>query len=718
MNLRSRLLACGAFAVTGLLLGQADRAQAADTASSAAAPTEVETLVVTASRRAETLLNVPQAVQAISSQTLAQNGVEDLHSTISLIPGATETSEEAGGTEVYTIRGVAASLTFGDSTVGFYLDEFGFSIPGEPFAPSTDVYDVQRIEVLRGPSGTLYGQGSLGGTIKILTNDPDFNGYYGSVRGTFGSTDTGSLSYGTDLMVNAPLVGDVLGVRAVFSASRLGGYVDYPFIPLKNGNDVDTVSGRVKVLLEPTPKLKITLAYWGDSVDTKISNRMDSFNPYEANDLGGKLPVAYSLFSANINYDLGFANLLSSTNYLFETSGAIADGNQGPPFGVYHIVFADRNGAISQEFRISSQGEKTINYVAGLYFQKSYLNHGELIDLSGSTVPPAAPEIGETGFERTDSTQYAVYGELSANLLNGLLTPVVGGRYFDENRSLNGVTALSLFGGPGVPTADSTAGNDKAFTPRFLLGVHPSPHGMFYLEASEGFRSGYIQSHATVAAYAAFGLPAVTVNPADKLWNFEAGEKWSLFGGALYNEISVYDFIWNRAQLQYSPGGLGGVIVVGDVRGYGVDLTLRYRTPLSGFSLGLIGNANNTTLSNVNPIATSVSPWFADGKQLPGNSAFTGTLDAEYQTPLPNSSFHLVLDGRLVYRSRSEDSVTGRWAANTGLINFRAGVSDNTRSLFVFIDNATEDRGPSNIDSGRYQVPYPREYGVTLETKF
>ena len=283
------------------------------------------------------------------------------------------------------------------------------------------------------------------------------------------------------------------------------------------------------------------------------------------------------------------------------------------------------------------------------------------------------------------------------------MVPDVGGRYFTEHRTLAGVTYLSLFGGTPTPTANSTGGNDSAFTPKFSIGFHPSPNGMFYLEASEGFRSGYIQSHATVDTYEALGLPALTVNPADTLWNFEAGEKWSFLSGKLYNEIALYDFIWDHAQLQYSPGGLGGVISIGNVRGQGVDLTLRYITPVPGLQLGLIGNANNTTLENVNPTATAVAPWFANGKQLPGTSSLTGTVDAEYRTPLPNSPFAFELDGRLVYRSKSEDSVTGRWAADTALFNLRAGIADGKRSLFLFVNNATEDRGPSSIELGRYR---------------
>ncbi len=215
---------CGAFAVTGLLLGQGltARLPAAEAASSAATESS---LIVTASRRARRRCSrrCPGGAGHFVPDLSAERSGGP-HSTLSL-PAPPRRPRRGSRHAKSTPSAASASETFGD-TVGFYLDEFGFSIPGEPFAP--DVYDVQRIEVLRGQPG-LYGQGSIGGTIKILTNDPDFTSYYGSVRGTFrvNRHRLAELRHGPD---GQRAAGRACLVRAVFSASRLGGYVDYPFI--------------------------------------------------------------------------------------------------------------------------------------------------------------------------------------------------------------------------------------------------------------------------------------------------------------------------------------------------------------------------------------------------------------------------------------------------------------------------------------------------------
>src|SRR5690554_4767786 len=141
------------------------------TASSSASAQEVDggqadnVIVVTAQLREQNILDVPQAVQAIGATELKNSGVESLADVISMIPSATTGSTISAGSNTFQIRGVAAAETDGDSTVGFYLDNFAFSLPGRPYAPSVDFYDLERVEVLRGPSGTLYGLGSLGGTI-------------------------------------------------------------------------------------------------------------------------------------------------------------------------------------------------------------------------------------------------------------------------------------------------------------------------------------------------------------------------------------------------------------------------------------------------------------------------------------------------------------------------------------------------------------------------
>jgi outer membrane receptor protein involved in Fe transport len=672
----------------------------------------IETVTVTASRREQALIDVPQAVQALTAEQLSRNGVTDLKSSLALVPSASMPAEMSAGTEVFQIRGVSASQTIGDSTTGFYLDEFAFSIPGLPFAPSTNLYDLKRVEVLRGPSGTLYGQGSLGGTIKVLTNDPDLNLVEGSMRASASSTQDGSPSYSADAMVNIPIIEDTLAVRGVLSFERIGGYVDIPNMNLKDGNSVDSISGRLKVLYQATEKLRISLAFWGNNTKTGFTNRMDGINPYYANDTGfGQSPVNYKLFTGNIEYDLGFADLLSTTGYLNQGTNLIAIGSQ-PTFGTYNIATLGRAHAFSQEVRLTSKTDGLINYVAGAFYRHS--DYASNQDFSVTI-----PGFLATTNNKTSSVGWAVYGEVSANLLGGRLIPTIGGRYFHEHRTLDGTSIFTVFTPPSTTVSgDTRDGNNAAFTPRFNLAYHVTDNGMFYAEIAKGFRSGAVQSNASVQALGLLGIAASTALGPDTLWNYEVGTKWKFLDNTLQVEAALYNFNWKKAQLQFSPAGINGIISAGDVQGRGADLTLVYLTPIEGLRLSAVANINSTELQDVQPAITALLPWLADGKQLPGTPRFTGSLNVDYIAPLGNSPYMLNLIGRYTYNSKQKDIVTGMDAANLNLLSFRAGISDDTKSLMFFVENATNERGPAAVDSGRYVTPFPRQIGVTFEQRF
>jgi iron complex outermembrane receptor protein len=444
--------------------------------------TQLSEVVVTVERREQTLMNVPQAVQAITGAELQRQGYTDLIDTIRMIPGASIPATISAGTEVYQIRGVAAGQAIGDSTVGFYLDEFAFSIPGLPFAPSTNVYDLQRVEVVRGPSGTLYGQGSLGGTIKVLTNPPKLDVWEGSLELSGSTTSDGAPNGSGSGMINIPLEPGKMALRGVFSVDHLGGYVDLPHLGEKDANYKTEIFGRVKLLVTPTDRLRIILGYWHDDVQQGVTNRMDSFNPPTANDTGpGKSPLSYSLYTSDIEYDLGFASLLSSTGYLDERFFLVAVGSQ-PAFGNYNITTGNYAKSISQEFRLTSKAEGPLNWVAGAFYRDSKI-------LATSSFSVTIPGLTATSDNLTTSKSWAVYGEASLKMFGGHLIPTVGGRYFSDDRALHENSGLLLYGPPPQnlgPFLETINGTNSAFSPHFNLAWHPNSQGMVYVEVAKG----------------------------------------------------------------------------------------------------------------------------------------------------------------------------------------------------------------------------------------
>ncbi|MDB5483859.1 MAG: fyuA [Caulobacteraceae bacterium] len=675
--------------------------------------TQLSEVVVTVERREETLMNVPQAVQAISGAELERLGYTDLIDTIRMIPGASIPATISAGTEVYQIRGVAAGQAIGDSTVGFYLDEFAFSIPGLPFAPSANVYDLQRVEVVRGPSGTLYGQGSLGGTIKVLTNPPKLDVWEGSLSFSGSSTSDGAPNGSADGMLNIPVVPGKLALRGVLSFDHLGGYVDLPHLGVKDANDKTEIFGRAKLLFVPTDRLRITLGYWRDDVQQGVTNRMDQFDPPTANDTGpGKSPLSYSLYTGDIDYDLGFADLLSATGYLDESFSLVAVGSQ-PAFGNYNITTGNFVKSLSEEVRLTSKSAGPFNWVAGAFYRDS-----EIRATSAFTV--TIPGLTATSDNLTTSHSWAIYGEASLKLFGGHLIPTVGGRYFSDDRALQENSGLLLFGPPPQnlgPFLETISGRNSAFSPHFNLAYHPNGQGMFYVEVSKGFRSGAIQGNTPVLALKALGIQASTSLGPDTLWNYEIGTKWRLFDNRLQVELAAYTFNWGAAQLQYSPAGLSSIIAAGDVNGRGLDLTTILKTPIEGLTLQASGNINRTDLQHVPAAVSGPLPWLGDGKPLPGTPNKSAMVMADYRLPVGNG-FHIALNGTYSYRDKQRDIVTGADSASLNLIGLRAGGGNERFEAFVFVENLTDDRGPSSVDSGRYEIPYPRQVGVSLQTHF
>jgi len=281
-------------AIAGAFVATSGNALAAEEAG-------LEAIVVTAQRRAEPIEKVPQAVQAISGTDLTREGVTNLAQTIALIPSATAGATIGPGMSTFQIRGVTTGETDGDPTVGYYLDNFAFSMPGRPYAPVADFYDMQRVEVLRGPSGTLYGLGSLGGTIKVITNDPVLNKYEASVRLTGGQTANANGNYSGDLMFNLPLMTDRVSLRGVVSYRHTSGYAYIIPSNQPNGNPVDDWTARMKLLAKVTDDLSVTLGYWHNTTHPKYSDRIT----YPDNPQYGGPAVDQTFGEAPSKYDIG-----------------------------------------------------------------------------------------------------------------------------------------------------------------------------------------------------------------------------------------------------------------------------------------------------------------------------------------------------------------------------------------------------------------------------
>ncbi len=672
---------------------------------------QIETIIVTAEKRAADINKVPVTVQAISGDDLARQGIRDVKSALPFIPGASLAGETSQGTQVYQLRGVSTGDTTGDPTVASYLDDFPFSIPGVPFAAPSDLFDLQRLEVLKGPQGTLYGSSSLGGVIKVVTNDPDTSAFDVRAAASFGAVSEHGYDYSADLMVNLPL-DDTFAIRGVMSGKHLSGYSFVPALGIRNGNNDDTVTGRIKALWQPTERLSFLVSYWRFDDQQDFTNRMDGYDPPMINDVGfGKSPTSFSLYTGKITYDFDFATLTSTSGYISRHNGLTANGCQIDTCFVAEIP--GTSNSFVQEVRLSSNGDGPLHWIGGVYYQYGESSSNTLFHLTGIS----NPDIFIDGLSAVHSIEWAGFGEVSYDLWGGLIRPLVGIRYSSVKRNLiqNSTTTVTSVPPVVVGSSDTQAGKNYHLNPRFNVAIHPNDNGMVYFNAAQGFRPGALQTAANVAALQAVtGVVTDIQLKTDSLWSYEIGTKWSLFDNALNVNGAVYMIKWDEAQYQTGLSGIAGIVNLGDVSGHGIDLQIAYATPIPGLILQASGGWNSTTIESINPMITAGLPFLHNGVQVPNVPKGNFSLGFNYARPLGYRDLILIADATYQYRAKESDLATGLRSGDLNIISFEIGVEKDAYQIQFFADNITDERGPSLWEQGRMIVPRPRTLGMRL----
>ena len=684
--------------------------------SSESTALELEEIVVTAQRREQNISDVSQAVQALSGDDLDELNITNFEEMITLIPGAIQNSTISHGSNVYSIRGVAASETDGDATVGYYLDNFAFSIPGRPYAPVTDLYDTERVEVLRGPSGTLYGLGSLGGTIKVITKDPVIGEFEGSFKATVSEIDDGDSSYTGDIMINAP-ISDNAAIRAVLSIKDIGGWAEIIPSDQTDGNPYEALTGRLKLLVEPNEKTSVKFTYWRQDSEQEYANRLTYPSPPAIDNVFGETFSDYTIYILDVAYDLGFAMLESTTGYMENT---VISNNGGfiPGIGNFSSLWPLESENFNEDIRLTSKSEGAWSWIIGAFYQDGETFGGQDVLL---------PDFGFNSINASNllsSESWAIYGEASRTSEDEKWVLTIGGRYYEEKRGFNensSVELLTPLTGAPDPIVTNTVGTDSAtndtFNPRLNVAYYPSEDSMLYFEAAKGFRSGSITSTAIMTASNATlgGTNYDNASEPDTLWNYTIGGKWNL--GSVSIDLAAFFYDWGDAQVEISPALQTIVIPVADIEGRGIDLTIAWDTPIDGLSLYFSGNTNEVELDNVDEAIVTKLPFMGDGSQLPGTAKSTYSIRANLIRPL-NNDMTLNANALFVQRDSVQSVFDGRIAPSIELLNANIGISKDNWKFGLFGRNLTEEEGPMSMVGGQHSIPFPRTIGLSLETNF
>jgi len=656
-------------------------------------------IIVTAQKREERLLDVPLSISAFTATAMQDSGAAQLGDFLESAPGVSLVDSHQGDNNIQ-IRGISSQ--FGDSPVGYYLDELPFSFLGNPQVPDVRTFDLERVEVLRGPQGTLYGDGSIGGTVRILTAVPQLDDVAAAVDVTGAGTSGGEESYAARGMVNIPLSKDVAGLRLVASKEEIGGWIDRPATGAKDVNDRDVQNYRAKLRIAPTERLDVILSAWRTeevSADRAVSaaDRTTILDPT-------RFTTEYDLYSATVQYDLDFAQLLSATSWMeFEDHqlGSFA----GAP------LTNDRDyDVLSEELRLTSKNDGTFRWTGGLFYRKT---EGR-VDAAFLTFRTTS--IGE-------SESYAVFGEGTWTLLDQKLDLTLGLRYFEDDRLTNdpldpATLALIRTLDPSftLPVEESF----NTLNPRFNLAFHVADDWLLYTNVAKGFRSGLVQPTSSLVPAILTGRTDVPTGiKEDRLWSYELGTKGSFAGGRVTLESAVYLNDWDNLQVNVvvDPANfISALINAGSARTVGLEVALALR-PVDGLTFRLSGSQMKAEYTEDVPNAN-----IRDGDRVRGVPETTLAAAATYRWPL-GTTINGFVHGNAQYTSDRVDVPNGLIPSDSlTTVDLRIGVEGASWGAYLVGENLTDENGAADVIfpgfGGVTTRLRPRTYGLNLRYNF
>ena len=482
-------------------------------------------IIVTAQRYEQRLQDVPLSISVVGAEELQGRGVTGLTDLQYSVPGLS-IYEVGTGKQTVQLRGVSTSI--GSTTVGIYYDETPLSLDTTGDSFMVRMIDLERVEVLRGPQATLYGNGSMGGTIRYIPAAPRLDAVSGSANVEYNQTRYGGAGYKAVGVINLPLATDIAAVRLVGAYERTGGFIDNVATGEKDINRTDIYTVRGSLLVRPTEDLSISLL--GLYQKSKQPSQDIGIDYQTIMPVPSPLRDRYTLIQGKVGYDLGFAELSASGSYIdrrnftqFDLSALFVPliGALGFPPG-FITDFKVWNG----EVRLTSQGDGPFTWQVGVA-----RNDLKVHVFGGTETSPGAlsfPIIASD--DRRRSRAWTVYGEASY-AITPELRATAGLRWFSENKQR--VIDATNFGVTSLDTGDKTY---RTVNPRFNLSYDFTPDSMVYVNVAKGFRSGGFNQ--TSAGGGVIPVPP-TYKP-DSIWTYEIGAKHALAGNRLTFDASVY----------------------------------------------------------------------------------------------------------------------------------------------------------------------------------
>ena len=701
---------------------QATTTPAVSSGSNSDALTEI---VVTAEKRgAETLLTTPVPVAVLDTSELAKREQVMLQDYATEVPGFNVSPSTANESSL-SIRGINTGGQGGGPTVGITLDDVPFA--ALTYLPDLDPGDLSRIEVLRGPQGTLYGANSMGGLVRFVTIAPSTTAFSGQLSAGTGNIVNGD-GNGLNLRgsVNVPIT-DTLAVRVSAFRRDDPGYIYDSLTNTPGVNKSTAEGGRAAALWRPNDNFSVQLSALSQTIHNAASDELipalgelTTGSPKNST----SSTVTVQNYSGVINADIGGFHLTSLTGYNLLTNDSAADFSFafghfiGSIFGVApyaDVLTPDHSTSFSQELRVNTTFWQHLDVqVAGFF------THGT--NSLTLTIAPPNPFTGQlvlppTAFNTftaiTDNKEYAGFTDLTYHFTDQFQVQV-GGRISHLEVSTDPYNRYGVFNGPTAPVpvpATNESANPFTFlvTPSFQL----TPDLLIYARAASGYRQGGTNTTP--------GVPAQYAP--DKTYNYEVGSKGKFWDGRITTDLSVYYIDWKEIQLQLrTPRLLVYTGNGGSAKSEGVEYTMAVK-PLKMTTISGWIDYDNAVLTSdfVNSTTYGMS-----GDRLPNTAKFSGHLALQQDVTLPYGATGFAeVDANYVGSRVSIFQPTALRQDFPSYVqtNMSAGVNYKDSSVDVYVNNVADQRGILNGGLG-YANPAefvyirPRSIGVSFTQKW
>jgi len=690
---------------------------------------QLDAVTVFATRRREPVREVPLRVETLDAGRLERMGAASLSDTLGALPGVDVKSGGGPGLGAVTMRGVSVGEQQ-IATVGVYVDEVAFGsssafVGGGNTALDMALLDLHHIEVLRGPQGTLYGAGAMGGLLKYVTNEPDSTQFSGKVGLGARSSRGGALGHTENLVLNVPLSQDVAALRVAAFSDHEGGYVKaVGRVAGEHVNDGDTRGARVSLLVEPMSRMKLRLAATTQKIERNGANSVDydiSTGRPVYGDLTRQLSttesytIKTSLTSADLEYDFGWArfNAIASTQRFDAATGKDATALLGnsPAFDFVALDNAIRLRKQTQELRLTSS-PGTLEWLLGLYSTKEIGHVGQR--LWAQTAGAGGDMTLTTTGQPSEYRERALYGDVTWNM-DKTWALTLGARVARNEQ------VYSVFINEALNS--KAPGEDTARTYLATLRYALDKTSNLYARAASGYRPGgpnspAIDENGQVIA----GTPKTFGH--DTLWSYELGYKADLLAKRLNLEAAIFEIHWKDLQQPKAIGASTIVVNAGKARVRGLELAARYKLDEHWNLDGSLA----WTDSKLTEDAPALGPA---GSRMPNTAKLAFTLGLRYGFHLANHPSYAGLNVRRVGQRNAGFDSAGSSVPNFSqpaytLVDAQWGLELGRWQLATFVRNLTDKRAVLGADTAltAFGLPLnvtnvaPRTIGATVSYNF